>query len=93
MRAPASDLRDLLFEQRIRRISRSGPGLVIAMFRRAGAERGIMTYFESMAEEFADLFTGGLEHVDLDQDRPRLVVIEGTPDAVNDDVPPSPEAA
>ena len=38
-------------------------------------ERGIMTHIESVAGEYADLFPG-VEHVDLDHDRPHLVVIE-----------------
>ncbi len=44
----------------------------------------------------ADLFPHDLEHVDLDQDRPRFLVIEGTRErnAVNDDsLPPGPEEA
>ena len=84
MRASASDLRDLLFEQHMRRIAGPRSGLVIAMCRRIGAERGIMTFIEGVAAEYAGLFPG-VKRVDLDLDRPRLVVIEGAPDAVNDD--------
>ena len=93
---PAShdDIRDLVFEINVRRIVGKRAGLMISMLRRIGAERGIMTHIETVAAEYADLFPRNPEHVDLDHDRPRLVVIEGTPDAVNDDdVPPSSEAA
>ncbi len=92
MRATSSDLRDLQFEMHMRLIAGPRSGLMVAMLRRIGRERGIMTHIESVAGEYADLFPG-VEHVDLDHDRPHLVVIEGAAEAVNDDVPPSPEGA
>ena len=75
MRATPSDIRDLLFEAHMRRIAGPRSGLMVAMLRRIGRERGIMTHIESVAGEYADLFPG-VEHVDLDHDRPHLVVIE-----------------
>ena len=95
-RATRSDLRDFLFEKHMRLIAGPRSGLMVAMLRRIGRERGIMTHIESVAAEFADLFPGDPEHVDLEQDRPRFLVIEGTRErnAVNDDnLPPDPEEA
>ena len=92
-RATPSDLRDLVFETHMRQILGPRCGLAIAMLRRIGRERAIMTFIEGVAAEYADLLPGA-ERLDLDQDRPRLVVIEGTLDAGNDDdEPPSPGAA
>ena len=70
----ASDLRDLLFEQRIRRIAGPSSGLVVAMLRQIGAERGIMTHIESVAEEFADLYPRIPVNLDI---RDGLVVVDG----------------
>ena len=92
MRATSSDIRDLIFEKHMRRIVGPRSGLMVAMCRRIGAERGIMTFIEGVAAEYAGLFPGA-ERVDLDHDRPHLVVIEGTPDAVNDDEPDPGEVA
>ena len=44
------------------------------MLRRIGAERGIMTHIESVAEEFADLYPRKREHIDIRDD---LVVVDG----------------
>ena len=84
MRATSSDLRDLQFEMDVRLIAGPRSGLIVAMLRRIGRERGVMTFIEGVAAEYAGLFPG-VKRVDLDLDRPRLVVIEGAPDAVNDD--------
>ena len=93
-RATPNDLRDLEFEMNMRQIAGPCSGIMIMMLRRIGRERGIMTHIESVAGEYADLFSRDPDRIDGDLDRPRLVVIEGTRDAVNDDnVPPSPEAA
>ena len=92
---PAShdDIRDLVFEINVCRIVGKRAGLMISMLRRIGAERGIMTHIETVAAEYADLFLRNPEHVDLDHNRPRLVVIEGTADAVNDADEPGDTAA
>ena len=47
---------------------------MVAMLRRIGAERGIMTHIESVAEEFADLSPRNLERIDI---RDGLVVVDG----------------
>ena len=70
----ASDLRDLLFEQHMHRIAGPRSGLMVAMLRRVGAERGIMTYIESVAEEFADLYPRTPVNLDI---RDGLVVVDG----------------
>ena len=51
---------------------------MVAMLRRVGRERESMTHIETVAGEYAVLFPGEPEHVDLEQDRPRLLGIEGT---------------
>ena len=91
MRATSSDLRDLLFEKNMRQILGPRCGLAIAMMRRIGRERGIMTHIESVVAEYAAILPHDPEHVDLDHNRPRLVVIEGGRGlhAVNDDDAPS----
>ena len=81
MRATSSDLRDLLFEMHMRLIAGPRTGLMVAMLRRIGRERGIMTCIETVAAEYADLFPRDPERADLDHDRPRLVVVEGGRDA------------
>ena len=74
IRATSSDLRDLLFEQHMRRIAGPRSGLMVAMLRRIGAERGIMTHIENVAEEYADLYPRKREHIDI---RDGLVVVDG----------------
>ena len=92
-RATASDIRDLMFEKNMRQIAGPCFGLMVMLLRRIGAERGVMTHIEGVVSEYANVFSRDPEHVDLDHDRPRFLVIEGARDAVNDDVPPGPEAA
>ena len=70
----ASDLRDLLFEQHMRRIAGPRSGLMVAKLRRVGAERGIMTHIESVAEEFAELYPQIPVNLDI---RDSLVVVDG----------------
>ncbi len=73
----SSDLRDLKFEQHMRRIVGPRSGLMVAMLRRIGAERGCMTHIESVAEEFADLYPRIPTNVDI---RDGLVVVDGDGD-------------
>ena len=49
---------------------------VVTVLRRVGPERGSMTQTETVAGEYADHFPGDSGHVDLEQDRPRFLVIE-----------------
>ena len=63
MRATSSDIRDLLFETHMRLIAGSRSGLMVAMLRLIGHERGVMTFIEGVAAEYAGLLPSADELV------------------------------